>query len=295
MTNCYVKANTSLCWFVIYFSRLDYDLWEVEDISERRTFKLSTEKAESLINDIAKQAESAADAGKAASFELVTIHSFEEFKEEQMKDYDSYVDFIDGYDDWHRGLAANDKITERIARFEKAIKLDALCNYSIELPADVPMEGDSRVVKNFRDRFDFLSNFYPCKITIGDVTYNNAEAAFQAAKLVNKSERAAFAKLSGKEARAMGRKIPLRSDWNKIRVGVMRYVLAQKFYQNSELIDRLIFPSNLYFVEENSWNDTFWGVCNGVGQNILGRLLMEFRDSIIEEMDMMADCRIECA
>ncbi len=32
-------------------------------------------------------------------------------------------------------------------------------------------------------------------------------------------------------------------------------------------------------VERNTWNDTFWGVCKGKGENHLGILLMEIRDS----------------
>ena len=32
-------------------------------------------------------------------------------------------------------------------------------------------------------------------------------------------------------------------------------------------------------VEENTWGDTFWGVCKGVGENHLGKLLMEIRDA----------------
>lgn len=31
-------------------------------------------------------------------------------------------------------------------------------------------------------------------------------------------------------------------------------------------------------VEHNTWNDTFWGVCNGTGENHLGEILMDLRD-----------------
>lgn len=37
------------------------------------------------------------------------------------------------------------------------------------------------------------------------------------------------------------------------------------------------FPSGDELIEGNAWNDTFWGVCNGVGENWLGQLLMERR------------------
>jgi hypothetical protein len=42
----------------------------------------------------------------------------------------------------------------------------------------------------------------------------------------------------------------------------------------------LLDTSDKVLIEENNWNDTFWGVCNGVGENNLGRLLMQVRGEI---------------
>ena len=33
-------------------------------------------------------------------------------------------------------------------------------------------------------------------------------------------------------------------------------------------------------VEDNWWGDKFWGVCNGEGENHLGKLLMKIRDEL---------------
>ena len=33
-------------------------------------------------------------------------------------------------------------------------------------------------------------------------------------------------------------------------------------------------------VEYNPWHDTYWGVCDGVGQNKLGKLLMKVRGEL---------------
>ncbi len=41
---------------------------------------------------------------------------------------------------------------------------------------------------------------------------------------------------------------------------------------------KLLSPEEL--VEGNWWNDTFWGVCNGEGQNNLGKILMKIRKEI---------------
>lgn len=41
------------------------------------------------------------------------------------------------------------------------------------------------------------------------------------------------------------------------------------------------YPSDL--VEGNTWGDTFWGVCRGVGENHLGWILMLVRDEMFGE------------
>lgn len=40
---------------------------------------------------------------------------------------------------------------------------------------------------------------------------------------------------------------------------------------------------NAELIEGNTWNDTFWGVCNGEGENNLGKLLMKVRTNLFEE------------
>lgn len=39
-------------------------------------------------------------------------------------------------------------------------------------------------------------------------------------------------------------------------------------------------------IEGNQWHDTFWGVCNGVGQNNLGQILMDTRRILRDEKAM---------
>ena len=49
-------------------------------------------------------------------------------------------------------------------------------------------------------------------------------------------------------------------------------------YSNEELKQKLLATQNLYLEETNTWGDTFWGVCNGKGYNMLGHLTMAIRD-----------------
>lgn len=143
-------------------------------------------------------------------------------------------------------------------------------------------------VTEFRNYFEFLSNMFPAPIKLGNVTYTCAEAAFQAAKMQNKSMRHIFAGLTGKEAKALGRRISLRPDWETIKLDVMRWVVKEKFEQNPELKLRLFRLIKDDLIEGNSWGDTFWGVCDGKGQNWLGKILMEYRDAKYKEyLDIM--------
>ena len=77
-----------------------------------------------------------------------------------------------------------------------------------------------------------------------------------------------------------GRKVPLPSDWELRKVGIMEGFLRQKF-AHPDLREKLLATGDAVLIEGNTWNDTFWGVCNGVGQNQLGLLLMKIRSEII--------------
>ena len=135
-------------------------------------------------------------------------------------------------------------------------------------------------IDSFRNEHVYLSNFYSCPVQYDGLTYQNTEAAFQAAKCVDQNEREKFIDLTPGRAKRLGRKVALREDWNKVRIDVMKEVLICKFSQNHELKEKLIATGNEELIEGNNWNDRFWGVCRGVGQNHLGKLLMEIRRTI---------------
>ena len=134
-----------------------------------------------------------------------------------------------------------------------------------------------KMINKFTDKYQFLSNFYPCKIEYQGKLYHSVEAAYQAQKCPEEADR--FVNISAKEAKKLGKKVKLRQNWNKIKVGVMYDLLKLKF-TDPDLKQQLLETKNKELVEDNWWHDTYWGVCNGVGQNILGKLLMRIRDEL---------------
>jgi ribA/ribD-fused uncharacterized protein len=129
----------------------------------------------------------------------------------------------------------------------------------------------------FRGEHYFLSNFYPCDITYDGLTYFSSEAAYQAQKTTDKLLRRKFSLLSAADAKKLSHEIDIRKDWSDIKVTVMREILYNKFTNHADLKELLIKTGDIELIEGNTWNDTFWGVCNGQGKNMLGKLLMEVR------------------
>jgi hypothetical protein len=105
-------------------------------------------------------------------------------------------------------------------------------------------------------------------------TFTCTEAAYQAQK--NLSHVKDFTTITGFDAKRLARHIELRPDWDDVKLSIMKELLTIKFQQHPELRTKLK-NVRANIVEENYWHDTFWGTCNGVGENHLGKLLMGIR------------------
>lgn len=142
------------------------------------------------------------------------------------------------------------------------------------------------VITVFDGNFAFLSNFYPSLITLSGETYPTVEHAFQALKTYDVEARKmiAAAPTPGK-AKAMGRAVVLRADWEEIKEDVMKICLKAKF-NIPELREKLLATGDAYLVEGTVWHDNEWGSCNCdrckniIGKNKLGNALMAIREEI---------------
>lgn len=137
------------------------------------------------------------------------------------------------------------------------------------------------MIDSFEGDYAFLSNFAPSPIWgPRDLPCATVEHAFQAAKAMSYMEALQVVKMPtpGKAKRA-GRQVTLRPDWNESRINWMRLFVHRKF-EIPLLRDLLVSTEDHELVEGNNWNDTFWGVCRGKGENRLGQILMEVRSKL---------------
>ncbi|MCH5187032.1 MAG: DUF1768 domain-containing protein [Oscillospiraceae bacterium] len=132
------------------------------------------------------------------------------------------------------------------------------------------------------ERYRFLSNFYETPICFNGLTYTNAEAAFQAQKVLDNEERMRFCSMSAGKAKSWGRKVQLREDWEDVKLELMYGIVKAKFEQNPYIAGRLLETDGLMLIEGNTWGDTYWGVNskNGEGENHLGKILMRVREEL---------------
>jgi ribA/ribD-fused uncharacterized protein len=139
------------------------------------------------------------------------------------------------------------------------------------------------MIDRFTGEFGFLSNFHASVVVYDEAEYPTVEHAYQAAKTLDHFARLHIRdNLTAGQAKRFGRNVEMRVDWEDIKIGVMFDLLTQKFNHLS-LAKKLIDTGNQPLAEGNNWGDTFWGTVNGVGENWLGKLLMQVRADIKEK------------
>ena len=141
---------------------------------------------------------------------------------------------------------------------------------------------DENNIKGFFDEYRWLSNFYLASVFYEGMEYPSTEHAYQAAKTLDLDLRKEFLPLTCGKCKHKGQEVELRQGWDRIKYDVMFAVVFDKFSRHADLREKLLSTGNKYLEETNHWKDVYYGVCNGVGKNILGKILMSVRQIIRE-------------
>jgi ribA/ribD-fused uncharacterized protein len=142
----------------------------------------------------------------------------------------------------------------------------------------------ARQIERFINEYAFLSNFHLATVRWDGKLWKSVEHAYQAAKTLDEEQREMIrATRTPGEAKRLGQAVNIRPDWDNVKLDIMRELIHEKF-MNPFLRHRLLETGDAELIEMNFWNDKFWGICRGEGKNHLGRILMDERDSIKEEI-----------
>lgn len=130
------------------------------------------------------------------------------------------------------------------------------------------------------DPYGAFSNFSQYGFDIDGKHWPTSEHYFQAQKFAGTThEEEVRLAPTVRDAARIGRdrRLPLRPDWENVKLDVMRMALHHKFAAHPSLADLLLSSGDEEIIEQTT-DDYYWGCgSDGSGMNMLGKLLMELR------------------
>lgn len=132
-----------------------------------------------------------------------------------------------------------------------------------------------------REEYGVFSNFYRCRIFLDGEWWDSTEHYYQAQKTTDEGLKKQIRECkTPKESKNLANSVPLRVDWDDIKYEVMKKAIMAKFSQNESFKQILIGTKNEELVEDSPY-DYIWGCGrDGTGQNLLGKVLMEVRETL---------------
>ncbi len=141
-------------------------------------------------------------------------------------------------------------------------------------------------ISSFKGDNHFLSNFYMIDVEYQCEVYPSSEHAYQAAKIGNWEQRCEIIRkdklfdMTAGQSKRWGKNVPCRSDWEQVKYSIMQHIVIAKF-ADKNLRTKLAETHPHELIEGNWHGDKYWGVCDGEGQNNLGKILMSVRNDLV--------------
>lgn len=131
------------------------------------------------------------------------------------------------------------------------------------------------------EKYGLFSNFANTPLVIDGDLYPTAEHYFQAMKADNSADwKRIVEAATPKDAKHLGRKVHMRSDWEDVKCSFMLNVLQEKARQCKEFRELLLSTGDEELIEDSPF-DYYWGCGrDGSGRNMLGELLMDVRTEL---------------
>ena len=136
----------------------------------------------------------------------------------------------------------------------------------------------------YEQEFYVLSNFSSFKVLLSNIMFDTSEQAYHWFKFPDYPD-VQQEILNARSAHdafhiAQVNKQYRRSDWDDVKVKIMKQILLAKIQQHHYVYKKLQETNNRMLVED-SWRDDYWGHGpNKDGKNMLGVLWMEIRSEL---------------
>ena len=167
----------------------------------------------------------------------------------------------------------------------------------VNYPVKTYKQSECAVFCRVADKFGGLSNMaggYP--LIINGTSIRFSEALYQAMRFANHPDiqREIIKQTSPMAAKMVTKPVldQSREDWLDVRLPIMAWALKIKLIQNFIKFGTLLLSTGDMDIVELSVKDSFWGAKpqgNGtlVGQNVLGNLLTNLRNALINDPEAL--------
>ena len=149
-------------------------------------------------------------------------------------------------------------------QYETYDGIPSMAQYMGRLASDQAWAKKQKEKPNsFVGDYAFLSNMYLLAdhpIEINGMCFYSVENAYQAMKCRTLREMEQFQFITPYEAKELGKKVQLRSNWDRDKIKIMRKLLRLKF-QDPDLAIKLLETEDMFLCHKNWWGDTYWGKC----------------------------------
>jgi ribA/ribD-fused uncharacterized protein len=138
-----------------------------------------------------------------------------------------------------------------------------------------------------KEPYGDFSNFSRFAFIFNGKAWGTSEHCYQASKyenetIIEKIRQSKTPRIAADLGRAKNNGYTIKSNWDTIKVQIMKKILWEKFTQNSSL-EKLLLSTGNARIAEHTENDLFWGDggdCIEEGKNMLGKVLMEIREEL---------------
>lgn len=216
----------------------------------------------------------------------VPVVAVEEEEEELIKEEVAPVAAAEEEEAVTDAVAAEEEVVPAPAEEEEEEVAPAAVAPAAVAPAAVTAPANPNVIEFYSKKPEFkeLSNFYAAPFSLDGKTWPSVEHYFQAMKFpTDPAYQETIRQIkTPQSAKSLGssKEHPIRPDWDSVREEVMKKALEAKFTQNEALKQILLSTKGKELVEASP-TDIYWGIGKArKGQNRLGKLLMELRDTI---------------
>ena len=156
------------------------------------------------------------------------------------------------------------------------------------------MTDEIRFYRASEKPYGAFSNLYRQPIVFEGETFPTSEHAYQAGKARTREVREWLMRAPSPALLAMAAHglyyWDVSPGWSATKFDRMHNVLRAKFSQRADLRDLLLSTGEARLVESATVDNKvnrLWGEVNGVGKNMLGRLLMEVRDELCSSVEVI--------